>query len=71
MTHRSLDWPPLQQAFAILDSKKRWQEPKTEAAVDVVQATQDGVGASSHLRHERGLNIRLVCQSSEILQLCL
>ena len=49
MTHRFLDWPPLQNAFATLDSRKRRQESQIEKAVDIVQAAHDGVRVSLHL----------------------
>jgi hypothetical protein len=51
MTYRFLYWPPLQQAFEVLDSR-RYREFKMEEAVDIIQAAQDGVRASLHLRHD-------------------
>ena len=49
MIHRFLDWPPLQSAFMTLASKKRRQESQAEKAVDIIQATDDGVRVSLHL----------------------
>jgi len=71
MTHRFLDWPPLRDAFAVLDSEKRRQESQTERVVDIIQGTLDGVRVSLHLRRDGALTLHLACQGSEILQFCL
>jgi len=69
MTHRSLDWPPLQNAFATLDSRKRRQKFQTETAVDIIQAAHDGVRVFLHLRRDAFFTLYSACQGIEILQL--
>ena len=69
MIHRFLDWPPLQAAFAVLDSKKRGQDFQTEKAVDIIQSAHDGVRVSLHLRRDGAFTLYSAWQGFEILQL--
>lgn len=61
MTHRFLGWPPLQNAFVVLDSRKRKQESQIEKAVDIVQAAHDGVRVSLHLERDGGFTHYSAC----------
>lgn len=49
MTLRILDWPPLQNAFEVLASRRRRHDSVAEHAVDIIQAAPGGVRVLTHL----------------------
>lgn len=52
MIHRLIEWPPLQEAFAILDSKTRRRDYGIEEAINIIREAQDGVRVLLRLRRD-------------------